>query len=108
MNAVQWFRETFPHVLGWHTPNGEKRDRRTAEKLKRMGVLPGVADWLMFPDGVKIAIEFKRPDGGEQSDDQVKFEKAWKRNGGVYHVADDLRHFKSLCARYCGIVVPWA
>jgi hypothetical protein len=111
MNAVQWFRATYPHVLAWHTPNGEKRDRRTAEKLKRMGVLPGVADWLMFPDGVKVAIEFKKPgelDG--QSADQIRFERAWKRLGGTYLVVDNLDDFKALCTGYCfrGGPVPWA
>src|SRR5262247_1592233 len=33
-----------PDVLFRHVPNGEHRDRRTAAKLKAMGVLPGSAD----------------------------------------------------------------
>lgn len=33
-----------PTVLFRHVPNGERRDIRTAQKLKAMGVLPGAAD----------------------------------------------------------------
>src|SRR5215831_5961543 len=38
-------------VLMFHCPNGEHRDKRTAAKLKAMGVLPGVADLIfMWPE----------------------------------------------------------
>jgi hypothetical protein len=33
-----------PDVIWRHVPNGEHRDKRTAAKLKAMGVLPGSAD----------------------------------------------------------------
>lgn len=33
-----------PGVLWFHVANGEIRDKSTAAKLKRMGLLPGVAD----------------------------------------------------------------
>jgi hypothetical protein len=105
MNGVQWFRATFPGVLAFHVPNGEKRDRRTAEKLKRMGVLAGVPDWLMFPDGVKVAMEFKT-DEGEQSPEQQRFERMWKRAGGTYLVVRSLDDFKALCVGYCYREVP--
>jgi hypothetical protein len=119
MNAVQWFRAAFPRVLAFHVPNGEKRDRRTAELLQRMGVLPGVGDWLMFPAGVKICFEFKRKKGGVQDADQVRFERMWKRIGGVYHVVNNLEDFQALCIGYCfategppeptePVTVPWA
>lgn len=32
---------------GYHTPNGEHRDPRTAAKLRRMGVRAGVLDWAL-------------------------------------------------------------
>ena len=33
--------------LMYHVPNGEKRDKATAAKLKRMGVKPGVCDIVL-------------------------------------------------------------
>jgi hypothetical protein len=35
-------------VIFFHVPNGEQRDKRTAAKLKAMGVLPGVADLIFL------------------------------------------------------------
>jgi hypothetical protein len=41
-----------PGVMFWHAANGEKRDVRTAGKLRCMGVLPGVSDLTVsLPDG---------------------------------------------------------
>src|SRR5262245_9035360 len=37
-----------PDVIMRHVPNGELRDKRTASKLKAMGVLPGSADLEFF------------------------------------------------------------
>lgn len=34
------------HIM-YHVPNGEKRDKATAAKLKRMGVKPGVCDIVL-------------------------------------------------------------
>lgn len=45
----------------WHTPNGEHRDAITGAKLKRMGVLPGVPDWILVaPGGFLHFLELKR------------------------------------------------
>lgn len=33
-----------PDVIYWHSSNGERRDKRAAARLKRMGVRPGVSD----------------------------------------------------------------
>lgn len=105
MNAVQWFQDEFPHVLGFHVPNGEKRDRRTAELLKRMGVLAGVGDWLFFPQPrVMVCIEFKKPKDSEQHGGQERFERQWKAIGGSYHVVRDLEAFQALCIGYCASV----
>jgi hypothetical protein len=48
---IQWKETMLPYEdrLRWlfHCPNGEYRDKRTAVKLKAMGVLPGVADYVL-------------------------------------------------------------
>lgn len=63
------------HVIWWHTPNGEKRDKATAGILKSMGVLAGVPDFLLYDTrtGYLHCIEAKT-DRGDLSDAQ----RGWK------------------------------
>src|SRR5262245_52641747 len=66
-----------PNVIYRHYPAGELRDKRSAGKLKAMGVLPGSADLEFFWDGGTdgfraLFLEFKRP-GGKLSVEQAAF-----------------------------------
>ena len=65
---VQWFRAQYPGVLIFAIPIGGYRDKRTAEKLKAEGVVPGVPD-LFIPEW-KLFLEFKRKKGGTVSKEQ--------------------------------------
>jgi hypothetical protein len=47
-HCVKWFRYQYPNVLGFHVPNGGKRNAREGAKFKRMGVLPGVPDFTII------------------------------------------------------------
>ena len=47
----------------WHVPNGELRDKRTAAKLKAMGVKPGCPDIVIDHMGQIIYIEIKHGRG---------------------------------------------
>lgn len=86
-----------PDVLFFHCPNGEHRNKRTAAKLKAMGVLPGVADLIFIraapwsfdcvPD--ILFLEMKRR-GEKQSDSQLAFEQRAKACGAQYRVADSV------------------
>lgn len=93
MHAWQWVQKTFPDLLIFHVPNGEDRSLATALKLKRMGVVPGVADFLCFKGPRRVAIELK-DEGGKQSIAQQVFEKRWTAEGGEYHVYNSLASFK--------------
>lgn len=95
LKACQWLRKEIKGLLIFHVPNGEHRHIAVAQKLQRMGVLPGVADFLCFTPSRKIAIELKDSDG-EQSDNQEKFEKRWTALGGEYHLCRTLESFQSL------------
>jgi hypothetical protein len=95
MHACQWLRKEISGLLIFHVPNGGHRHIAVAKKLQRMGVLPGVADFLCFTPSRKIAIELKDQDG-DQSKDQEKFEKRWRSLGGEYHLCRTLENFKSL------------
>ena len=47
-----------------HVPNGERRDRTTAGRLKAMGTTPGVPDLLLWAaDGRSFGIELKAGSG---------------------------------------------
>jgi hypothetical protein len=78
-----------PKVIWKHIPNGEKRDKGTAAKLKAMGLLPGAADieLIMPPLGVTACLELKRP-GEKQEPCQVAYGLAIEEAGGIYEVAD--------------------
>lgn len=83
-----------PDVKWWHTPNGEVRDLRTAQKLKAMGTLPGVADlqfhWCEMKNGEKIrrVLHLELKSGHrELADSQIEFALAVRLLGDEYHVA---------------------
>jgi hypothetical protein len=65
-----------------HIASGELRDKRTAVKLKRMGLRPGWPDFvLVSPRGQMHCLELKRA-GESLSDDQENF-KFWSIRHGV-------------------------
>lgn len=74
-----------PDVIWFHVPNGEYRDKRSAAKLKAMGVLPGVPD-LVFDNGNILYLEIKKP-GGVLSAAQRQFKACAERAGRHYAVA---------------------
>jgi len=103
MLAWQWVHKNYPHLLIFHVPSGEARDIATAMKLKRMGVVPGVADFLMFIPGCGIAIELKEK-SGMQSKAQKLFQKRWEACGNRYQIARSLLEFKQIIEKFCW---PW-
>ena len=76
-------------ALHFHVPNGEKRGRRTAARLKQMGVRPGVSDFVIVVDGLVHFLELKT-DKGRLSVDQMCFAEDAQRAGGTFHVAHSL------------------
>lgn len=73
-----------------HPAGGEVRDKRTAAKLKLMGVQPGRPDIeLISPDGRFYGLELKRL-GGRLSPEQMAFRDKARRLGWPYHVAYSL------------------
>lgn len=89
--ATRLFRERLKKTIWFAVPNGEFRNIVTARKLRKMGVRPGVADYIMLhaSGGYQIAyaLELKREKGGRLSDDQKGFRDAWQAMGGHYEIA---------------------
>jgi hypothetical protein len=96
MKCAKWVRDTHPALLIFHVANERKASVQYHLKLKRLGVLAGVADFLAFPlDGRKFAIELKDEDG-EQDVEQVKFQRRWERSGGQYLLVRSLTEFQGV------------
>ncbi len=58
-NVMNFIRLQYPNILAFHVPNGGKRNKWEAVRLKRQGVLAGVSDILLYWDGGFGGIELK-------------------------------------------------
>lgn len=97
LKAWQWVSKTYPELLIFHVANERDAPVQFHVKMKRKGVLAGVADFLAFPSGRKIAIELK-DDEGDQNNEQIKFQKRWERTGGVYFLVRTFEDFQNIIA----------
>ena len=80
---VQWFRLCYPKLLLFSIPNGEFRHITTAVKLKKSGVLAGVADLFLMSPNINhhgLFIEMKAAKG-KVSDQQKYFLEQAKAKG---------------------------
>jgi hypothetical protein len=76
-------------------PNGGKRDKGTAGKLKAEGLQPGAPDLLILSRGKAIGLELKTR-AGRLSSDQLAFSMRWTTAGGLYAVARSLEEVADL------------
>jgi hypothetical protein len=96
MKAWVWVQKAHPALLIFHVANERKASIQYHLKLRRLGVVKGVADFLVFPvGGRKFAIELK-DDKGAQDPEQVKFQKRWEATGGAYFIARTVMEFQNL------------
>lgn len=101
----QWLDAALlPEVLAIHVPNGESRDARTGAKLKAMGVMPGVADWLLCWSEGAIGVfvgwlELKSPIG-RLTREQKAFRDRVQAIGHTYAVARSLAEVE-------GVISAW-
>jgi hypothetical protein len=89
-----------PNWVWFHYPAGEERNAVTGARLKRMGVKPGLPDFMFFPPGVAVGtacggaastrphfLEIKRR-GGRLTEHQAGFALWCKLNDCPFEVAD--------------------
>lgn len=95
--CVKWFIDQFPKLRKSliHVPNGEKRDKITANKLKAMGVVAGVNDLIFVFRGRVHWIEMKKPTG-KPSPKQKQFHSHLASQLFKTYVIDNVQDFKSL------------
>lgn len=75
--------------LFFHVPNGGKRTAAEGAKFKAMGVMAGVADILIFKEGMFYAIELK-VGTNPQSKSQNYFQNKWQSEGGKYAIVKSI------------------
>lgn len=89
--VINYIRMAFPDVLCFAVPNGGKRSMIEAAMMKKMGVLAGVSDLLLFWNGGMGAIELKRPDKtAYMSPTQIEFAEQWQKLGGRFALCNSL------------------
>lgn len=74
---------------GWwcsHIAHGEKRSEATGELLRRMGLRPGVSDWMLIHQSGFYFLELKRPPNKPNAA-QREFGAAVAAAGGEFAVA---------------------
>lgn len=96
MHCQQWLEKSgiWNKYLIFHVPNERRGGIGTIMHFKRMGVRPGVPDWLMFTNR-DAAIELK-DDKGKQRKGQEKFQREWERLGHTYFVVRTLEEFQGV------------
>jgi hypothetical protein len=111
ISCFQWIELMRPAhpILEWiiHVPNGGKRPRGAAGKLKAMGVKPGVLDVLLplpFNGWSGLAIEMKVGSNKttEQQDDWLQvFEASGYYTAVCYTLEDFMSHVRRFLAAAC-------
>jgi hypothetical protein len=95
MHCQQWLERSglWGRLLIFHVANERRGGIGTIMHFKRMGVRPGVADYLAFVPGRSIAIELKDEDGPQDAE-QEKFQRKWEAAGNVYILVRSLEQFQ--------------
>lgn len=93
--CIKWFRLQYPDLVIFHIPNGGKRNKFEAIRLKKQGVLAGVAD-LFLAKASKgyhgFFMELKVGDN-KLTDNQAIFEKQIIGQGYKFAVITSLYDF---------------
>jgi hypothetical protein len=96
-HCQQWLEKSgwWHKLLIFHVPNERRGDFGTMMHFKRLGVRPGVADYLVFGARQDTAIELKEGKG-YQSDSQTKFQRQWEAQDKLYFVVHTLEEFQGI------------
>jgi hypothetical protein len=95
--CVDFYRKAIPHGIIFHIPNGEKRDKATAGRLKAMGVLAGVWDLgLVLPQGGIGFVEMKEPKKGALTAEQLEFRDAGLEWGAQFAECRSIEEFEAI------------
>lgn len=89
--------------LWWaHVPNGGSRHPAEAANLKRMGVIAGVADLLIIPEGGKAHWLEVKSETGRQQPKQKAFEHAMTALGSPYEIVRSVTDAETVIKKWFG------
>lgn len=101
MSVAAFLRRAWPAELVWfHVPNGEKRDKAAAGKLKGMGVLAGVPDFVFVMPNAQAAFLELKTKGGVLSDVQIAFRDRTLAVGCGYATARTIEEAEQILSRW--------
>jgi hypothetical protein len=95
-----------PGWIWFHPANGEFRDRLTGARLRRMGVKPGVSDFILIapPTGCVHVLELKRQ-GLKPTREQQDFLLEVAAAGGKAAWVDSFDDAKKVLKSWCAVRV---
>jgi hypothetical protein len=95
-HCQQWLEKSgiWDRHLIFHVPNERRGGIGAIMHFKRMGVRPGVADYLVFTRR-PAAIEIK-DDKSKQRKGQEEFQRYWECQGYLYFVVRTLEEFQGI------------
>jgi len=91
---ITWIETNHPEHKVFAIPNGGKRNKIAAMKLKAEGVSAGVPD--LFIPSLRLFIEMKKPEGGRVSPAQKEWLSYLSDNGYSAGVANGFEEAKLL------------
>lgn len=100
--CVKWFRLQYPNLIIFAIPNGGSRNVIEAARLKREGVLAGVADLMVLKPNKQyygLLIEMKIGKG-RQSENQILFEMYCVHHYYKYSIARSIDEFINIVENY--------
>ena len=109
--VMSYIRLQYPDVLAFHVANERKTSPMAGAKLKKKGVLAGVADVLIFrykenpgnfekhPQRCGLAIELK-VGKNKQTPSQLKFQQMITAEKWQYHVCYDFDTAREIIDKY--------
>ena len=107
IQVINYLRYQYGKAFFTHHPSGGKRDIREAAKFKRMGVLAGVPDILIFNknysfDGLAIELKIKP---NKPTKNQLEVMDRFRNVGFDVHVCYDFDSCKKIIDNYFKTVV---
>lgn len=107
IQVINYLRYQYGKALFCHVPNGGKRNAIEGAKFKRMGVLAGVPDILIFNknysfDGLAIELKIKP---NKPTKIQLEVIERFKEVGFDVHVCYDFDSCKNIIDNYFKTVV---
>ena len=94
-DCVKWFRNNFLKYRRqlFAVPNGGLRDKRTAQKLKQTGTIPGIPDLVFVNNKRTVFLELKTKKG-TTSTEQKLIHSIYKNEGFPVYIVRTVEEFQ--------------